>query len=505
MHCPAGQGCAPGGTCVPACQAAEAGKTSIGCEYYARSASATSPKPNYCFAAFIANTWDQSVSINVDQGGVPVNVAAIARIPSGGGAAITYAMLPGGELPAGQVAILFLAGTNCPTGVTPVGTYDRAFHITTTSPVVAYDIDPYGGGSSEVTGSSLLIPTSAWDTNYIAVTPRPFTNNLPPPAISIIAAADMTDVTILPVVDITSADIDGVAAPGGPANTPIKYTLNLGQELHFGQMNDLTGSIVQSTHPIGLIGRQGCIDVDGAFCDSAHQQIPPVRALGSEYAAVRYRNRIDFKEESVPWRLVGAVDGTTLTFDPAAPMGAPTTLNRGEIAEFHAPGPFLVKSQDSDHPFYFATYMTGGQAYNGAGDPEFVNVIPTGQYMRQYLFFTDPTYPETNLVIVRKQANDGTFKDVTLDCAGALTGFQPLDSGGKLQWTRTDLVRHNFAKQGNCDNGVHTMTSDASFALTIWGWGTTESTLLSIDVSYAYPAGASIQPINQVVVPPVAK
>ena len=47
-----------------------------------------------------------------------------------------------------------------------------------------------------------------------------------------------------------------------------------------------------------------------------HQQIPPVKALGHEYVAVRYRNRLSTLDEAPPWRIVGAVDGTTLTYDP---------------------------------------------------------------------------------------------------------------------------------------------------------------------------------------------
>jgi hypothetical protein len=69
-----------------------------------------------------------------------------------------------------------------------------------------------------------------------------------------------------------------------------------------------------------------------------------------------------------------------------------------------------------------------------------------------------------------------------------------------------DLVRHDFAKQGLCDNGIHQIRSDAPFGITVWGWGSHETTgFKSTYVSYAYPAGASVQPINQVVVVPVPK
>ncbi len=92
--------------------------------------------------------------------------------------------------------------------------------------------------------------------------------------------------------------------------------------------------------------------------DAAHQQIPPIKALGSEYVAVRYRERVPESNESVPWRLVGAVNGTTLSYEPGAPAGAPTALGQGQVAEFQSPGPFVVESQDSAHPFYMTAYMT---------------------------------------------------------------------------------------------------------------------------------------------------
>ena len=62
-----------------------------------------------------------------------------------------------------------------------------------------------------------------------------------------------------------------------------------------------------------------------------------------------------------------------------------------------------------------------------------------------------------------------------------------------------------FEQQMGCDNGRREIHSDAPFGLTIWGWGTTATSpgFLSTYVSYAYPAGASVLPINEVVVPPV--
>ena len=520
--CPGDQGCAAG-ACVPACQAATANKSTVGCDYYSLIPD-TTYSAGACFAAYIANTWSTPITITVERGQSTLDPSTFARIPSGNGQALTYAPLAGGQLMPGEVAILFLnafgAGhmyaPDCPGGVTPAVTSQdaaahgtalgEAFHIVTSAPAVAYDIFPFGGGISAITSATLLLPTSAWDVNYLAIDGYPkaqYPGTDSQPSIAIVAAEDNTTVTILPKVDILA----GTGVAGATSGMSQSYMLSKGQILQFTQDAELTGSPVQSDKPIGFWGNQTCMDIEvmDYACDSAHQQIPPIKALGNEYVAVRYRNRIDGMEESPPWRLLGAVDGTTLTYDPAAPPGAPTTLSSGELAKFSAPGPFVVRSQDDAHPFYFSGHMTGGGAYQQRGDPEFVNVIPPQQYLARYVFFTDPTYPETNLVFVRKQVN-GSFADVTLDCAGTLTGWMPVGGAGTYEYTRVDLVRHDFQKQGNCDNGAHEAHSATPFGLTVWGWGTQETTSFgTTDVSYAYPAGASVQPINTVVVPAMTK
>ena len=526
--CPPDQGCA-GGVCVPACASADANKSTIGCSYYVAHPDAIDGAVGGCFAAFIANTWVTPVKITVERAGQMLDIGAMARIPSGTGQAITYAPLTNGELPPGQVAIVFLSRfgsllASCPAGVTPgftstaanvTGTgIGSAFHITTSAPVVAYDIYPYGGGQSAATSATLLLPTSAWDTNYVGVNAYRKSVSVPEalPFLQIVAQEDGTDVQILPVAAITG----GTGVAPGAAGATAKYSLMKGQLLQLEQAAELTGSAIQASKPVGVFGGATClsIDVNAAACDAAHQQLPPVRALGSKYVGVRYRNRFDGQEESPPWRLVGAVDGTTLTYEPSTPAGAPTTLKQGQVLEFASAGPFVVKSQDDKHPFYISGHMTGcatlGQLSDCRGDPEFVNVIPAQQYLNSYVFFTDPTYPETDLVLTRSKAN-GAFADVTLDCLGGpVSGWQPVGSSGEFEYTRVDLSRGNFVKQAGCDNGRHEMKSAAPFGLTVWGWGsaatggaftgTGGAGFYSQAVSYAYPAGAGVKSVNTVVV-----
>ncbi len=515
--CPGDVACENGVCDAEPCAAAEAAKSSYGCEYFAVKPDVIVEAKGACFAVYVANTWPSPVFIDVSRGGQQFSDTSFIQIPQGQGQGITYLPYdPVAGLPPGEVAILFLshespppasvndcplpAAMNAESGVLGNG-IGQAFRITTDKPVVAYSILPYGGGSAAATSASLLLPTSAWDSNYIAINAYAKSQAVSTalPSMDIVAYEDDTLVTLLPGVAL----VGGNGIPSGPAGSPVTILLQAGQFAQISQVAELTGSPIQADKPIGLWAGASCLNVpvDAFACDSAHQQIPPVRALGSRYVGVRYRNRSNAtSEETPPWRLVGAVDGTDLLWSPSVPPGAPTTLAQGQMAEFQASGPFVVESQDASHPFYFAQYMTGGMDFAGEGDPEFVNIVPTDQYLRRYVLFTDPTYSETSLVVVRSPSEvDGTFSDVTLDCAGVLGGWQPV---GEYEYTRVDLVTGDFQDVGSCSNGRHEVSSDQPFAVTVWGWGGFSAFFTSY-VSYAYPAGASIKPINEVVVVPV--
>lgn len=78
-------------------------------------------------------------------------------------------------------------------------------------------------------------------------------------------------------------------------------------------------------------------------------------------------------------------------------------------------------------------------------------------------------------------------------------GWQPI---GPYEYTRVDLVTGDFQNVGGCSNGRHEIKSDLPFGVTVWGWGSPASSFFTEHVSYAYPAGASVAKINEVVVVP---
>jgi len=502
QDCTGGEACDPSTfTCQDACVAAESNHRSVGCDYYATDMD--SMMSGYCYAVFVANTWTTPVHINVEYKGQTLNTATFTRIPSGSGPSLTQGTYDAAAgLPPGEVAILFLGGTqgaapNCP--VTPAAAVpylsgtgvSDAFHIKTDAPVVAYQINPYGGGSVAVTAASLLLPTSVWDQNYVAVNVSAASAGNP--SMNIVAKEDGTQVTFTPNAALTGAG----AIPSGSAGQPVTINLNKGQHAQITQPTELTGSAISSNKPIGFMAGQTCmnIPVGTSYCDHGEQMVPPVKALGSRYVGVMYRPRVA-NETSTYWRVIGAADGTQLTY--STPVGGPAVLNKGQQVLFQTGTPFTVQSQDADHPFMLFTYMTSSTAVSdGYGDPDMVTSVPPEQYLNQYVFFTDPTYPETNLVIVRARGTDGNFHDVNLDCAGPLTGWQPI--GADFEFTRKDVMTGNFSNVGSCSTGRHEIKSDSPFGLWVWGWGTPQTSTFTANVSYGYPGGMNVAPINTVI------
>lgn len=534
--------------CVNPCLDTLGQDTSNGCEFYVAPIDITDQGDGACYAVYVVNQWKtgEPARIQVDRGGQVLNVDQFARIPSGKGTNIAYGAYSNAQgLAKDQIAILFLSRdpnamgqptdpkvlAPCPAGVTAAVQGDpsvhgtgkgQSFHIKTNVPVVAYDIIPFGGGRSRIASASLLLPVNVWDVNYAAFNafraPSFTSDGRTGPELQVYAKENGTSVWLKPDVAV----VGGGGLPGAPAGQSTKYTLNAGEYLQFLQNEELSGSAIESDKPVAVVGGASLFQTPVGLqrADGGHQMLFPVQALGSEYVGVRFRTRDAYQEEAVPWRFVGIVNGTQLTYEPSNPGGAPTTLGAGELAEFVASGPFVVHSQDASHPFAFAQYMTGGEFYDGEGDPEFVNVLAPAQYLPRYTFFTDPTYPETNLVVVRAKDPQLGWPAVTLDCLGAVTGWTAVGTGGVYQYARVDLSKDDWNAVGACDNGVHTIEGKltgadggaagaAKIAVTVWGWGSprtysgTDETnpLTTRWVSYGYTAGANIATLSSVKFP----
>ena len=506
------------GVCRPPCEAAAADNSSNGCDFYLQ-------PPAYrieqaCFAAYVVNTSTVPVDLTLSLGAVALDLSksVFHADPNDPTAVVRH---EGPVLP-GDTVIVYLsddtkpsgsrsgAGPACPEGVIPA-TYvesvprtigrGKAFHLTTNAPVGLTSIYPAAGGRSWVTTATLLLPVPLWGkenmiVNAWGVVTNPTGFSGAGPTTQLVASRDDTQVTVYPKRAIHGAgDVAGTAE-----GVPVTYQLTRGEVLQFRQVQELTGSVVVSNHPISIFGGHECalIPSDTMACDYTQQQLPALAQWGSEYAAVGNRPRKGGNEaEAMPYRIVASRDGTKLDYDPPSPPpGAPIELAAGEATTFFTGvgKAFVVRSQDADHPIYMAAYMTGAEAIDsssGTGDAEFVNVIPAQQYQSSYSFYADPTYKDTSLVIIRRKTS-GEFKDVWLECAGVLADWKPIGVRGEYEWRRVELARRGGKGDSfgdtTCGLGLHRMRSDGEFTATLWGWDSW--------TSYAYPGGAALRSVS---------
>lgn len=525
--CPSDQACYAG-ACVPACTAVANLAGTVGCDFWA-------PTPPFlsngqgsaldgpCFAVFVANAWNGPANITVARGGQAIDVNQYGRIPKANGNVITYEPIPPGGLPPDEVAILFLShkpGVNntgntleCPvppavlqdTAVSLTGV-GQAFHVTSDVPLSAYDINPYGGALSFLPSASLLFPATSWGTNHMAIAPQTSGSAM---FAMVVAREDNTLIKVAPATPFPG----GNGLPPAPAGMTTQYMLNAGEILQWSQAGDAfdpSAAIFDSDKPIGLWTGSTYLFVQSQTLgpgggEAAHQQIAPVSAVGNEYVGAGVVTRLEsLAPESVPYRIVGAVNGTILTWDPAPPANAPTGLAAGQIAQFESTTSFTVRSQDPEHPFLFSQYMTGTSMSTrpgctsqfmgigcGLGDEEWVSLLSPKQFQNRYIFFTDPTYGTTNLVIIRAKGDAG-FADVTVECLGIVSGWMPVGAEGQYEYAHVDLERGGVPV-GNCGTSRHLAESDGPFGVVVWG--------TDLYASYGYPAGSDISKINEVELP----
>ncbi len=509
--CPETQACGAA-TCQEPCAAAAADSRSDGCEFYVQNFALND---DGCLAAFIVNTSTQPVELALDKEGEALDLSKALRRTNPGDATLIEHT---GPIPPGESAILFIAGPNisskpqwgplhlsCPDGVVPAipegVALDRtgigsSVHLTASAPVSAVAIFPFGGAKSFTPAATVLMPVVTWSKEHVLVDgwePTPFGGG--GPVSQIVASEDGTEITILANKTLQN----GIDVTGGPPNTPLKYSLDRGQYFQIQQQEELVGSIVLSNKPTTIFGGNSCarVPIAGGYCDMLWQQIPSFEQWGNEYVGVGYRQRTATPDELMPYRIVAARDGTRLDYDPTIPPGAPTEMNTGDVATFpvNVNDPFVVRSQDPEHPIYVAAYMQGAEGgyygtpnLGGRGDPEFVNVVPAGQWRSSYSFYADPTYEETSLVVIRSKHRE-TFEDVWLECAGTLEGWTPIGTRGEYEFVRVDLQRNGGPGQSFgdkvCQTGLHRMKSEGPFTATIWGWATA--------ASYAYPGGMALR------------
>lgn len=483
----------PDGICA-GCNLAD--NSYIGCKYFPtvtmnNMLQALSP---FDFALTVSNSGSTTAQVSIS-GGALTSSRSFAVEPG----AVRVENLPWvDELARPQ--FVSIEGTDYADGH-PVHAKGKAYFLNSDQPVTVYQFNPLdykiGDSYSYTNDASLLYPVNALSNRYVVASypgtvmydhpesmPTLFMTS--PGGIAITAVQDATTVTVTPTADVAAAD----GIPAMPAGVPTTFTMHRADVVQFGpdasdgnpgeNEPDLTGTLIESSAPIQVLGFNNCTFVpkDIAACDHLEESMLPFQALGAEYFIATPARPMLGDTTAVQDRIVRIVavepGTTTLSYEPAIP-GAPTTLaGIGKFAEL----PPLSSSHriSSNNKILIAEYMVG-QAYGwgDTGDPAMAVAVPQEQYRNNYMFHA-PTNYEINYVNITAPTGSTIVLDGAVVSASA---FQPIGASGY------GIARVQLAANGG---GNHVLTADNKVGISVYGYGQY--------TSYWYPGGLDLELIE---------
>jgi hypothetical protein len=480
-----GAGGTGGGDVDPStCAEAEAANTNLGCDFWP-TVTSNPVWEIFDYAVVVTNSGTSPAQVTVERDGTEVDDATVAP-----GAAHTF-YLPWVDALKGPEVDCFGAIT---TATTSAEAANAAYHVTSTTPIAVYQFSSIeytseAGGPpnkdwSECPGltcglecfsftndASLLLPVSALGTSYRVVGyPSWETANLGS-FLSIVATEDDTTVEV---------DLGPLAAvPGGggiPAiatNGTGTITLNAGDvaQLIASVPGDFSGTLVTSDRPIQVISGVGCTNVpeDASGCDHLEETVLPVGALGARYLVARPSGPGGLVADHVV-RIVGQTNGTTLTYTGSPPLGAPASINAGQVVDLGlVEGDFTIQASQ---PLAIATFLLGATLVGGEmGDPSQSTPVAVGQFRRRYEIVAPIGWAETYLDLILPTGATATLDGAPI--GGTRTALSP----------GFDIVRRLLP---DSNGGSHLVEASAPAGLQVLGYGEYSS--------YQFPGGVRLAP-----------
>lgn len=384
--------------------------------------------------------------------------------PSNIGTSVSLAVLIGGaEATSGTVSVPGL-GSSTPftvnPGVTTTVTVPAAavlttsntvqnlgVHVTAGAEVTATAVNSYdaGGPPPDSLDSYLAAPTDALGSDFVVVGYRNTSTSFGT-QFAVVAAQDGTAVTITP----------SVTTDGRTAGVPYTVTLDQGRAYQLrntaSASADLSGTRIQSSKPVVVIGGHQCgnVPVGADFCDHVAEEIPPTSEWGKEAVVAPLAG----KAGGDVVRVVGSVDGTSLTWDP--PLGgAPSSLDRGQVLELSAVTSAHVVRATA--PILVAQYATGNQYGPGpyTGDP-FEMLVPwTEQFPTSHVVSAPAGLAQDYVAIL---APAGAVGSILLD--GAAVGTGSFTAIGTSGWS--------YARRP-VTAGLHVLSGSRPFGVQVYG------------------------------------
>jgi len=370
-----------------------------------------------------------------------------------------------------------------------------AFRIESDVPITAYQFNPLDNTVQVFSNdASLLFPTHVLGTDYTAITGD-----------ALLLGTDANPqgenagafVSIVATEDGTSVDLTATWAlyPGATADVVLNRgevftALSVGAGTNPATPGDgnLSGSRVVSDKPVAVFsGNVATIEPNPGDCCADHleQQMLPLVAWGDSYLAAPPPSPVT-PGAAVPsgYRITGSFDGTTLSYSPSAPAGAPTTINAGQTIRFQTNQAFSVTSGDPDRPFAVTQFVLSAQiidVFANAGDPAMISLPAAAQFQDTYIFLVPAGY-ESNYVTVIRVAGTEVSRDGVSVAAAAWQSLGTLDG-----------IAYEYAHLG-VPTGSHLIESEEPCGIISVGYDD--------DVSYGYPGGSGLKIISEPPPPP---
>jgi hypothetical protein len=386
-----------------------------------------------------------------------------------------------------------------------------AYHLVSSVPVVVYQFNPLeyraAGGPpgkdwsadcaiaagdpeclSHSNDASLLLPSTAWSTNYRVTGMRGWSgpSSVGPPVqdyfgtyVVLTGAHDGTNVTVSLAAAGTVLGGEMIGLPATAGGGTMSLTLDAGDVVELvtpkGATYDLSGSLVQSDKPIQVISGMQCtfLPYNIGSCDHLEETVLPAEALGKRYVVATPTAPKGVAGKHVV-RFYGNRDGTTLTYAPFRPTDCPSTLIAGQVAEC---GPlandFVVEGTQefAVSAFLPSSGVNDPSGQDHRGDPSQSTVASTEQYRESYLFLAPNDFELSYAVVTGPQGAKVQIDDLPV------TDFTLIGKGqGVWRW-----------RLGDGQGGAHQLASDTPVGLQVIGYGEA--------ASYQYPGGINARPI----------
>jgi hypothetical protein len=327
-----------------------------------------------------------------------------------------------------------------------------------------------------------VIPTVGWGKeNVVASYSSLFELSFDYPSeFVVVSAFDNTTASITPTWDIRANHLPNTVLHGRDAAFSESFSRGQCAQYQLTQAQnivdyDVTGTIVISNQPVGIVGASQCPNIPANFtyCDHICDMMPPVRTWGYNYYSLPFIGR----KGGDSFRAIASVDNQTIY--RADNNGTNLFAQLNKYKYYTQADIDVAQHWYSDKPFMLVQYINstgwpdGGSLNNGIGDPAMVMLCPVEEFATHQLLQT-PT-------IQGGQGSFSNFVNITLQIKAESTTLYdnvPIATatGGTKFALDTLYEGYRFVNQRP---GTHSLSSSQPVGGYVYGYGSYDA--------YAWP------------------